>query len=513
MRITNKIIQRNNLANINTNKVYQDKLSTQMSTQKKVNRPSDDPVVAIRALRLRSNVTEVTQYYSKNIPDAESWLSVTEDALKNLTAIITNMISQCTKGSNGDLKTADRQIILEQLEALGDEVYTTGDADYAGRYVFTGYRTDTSLRYEKAETKNYTITEQLDNSAIDMLTKVNTDELLNWNVNNFDSAQMGTLKEDAITSVEVHRLRLAYNDCNENGTVTIQSGKSVDANGNITFANTWTATAMHTYEDPYTAAANDPDACIFIPETGELLLGDNKYNALMSVKDDVTTVADESEIRITYEKENWLAGDLRPEHYFACTSEDGVQYNQSYLNGNAERQDIEYDVGFNQTVRVNSTADECFNHGIGREVDDLIAAIKNVQDIEAVRAEIKTKLDEVAEGDAKDTLKLQYEAADKAYTLAKDKCQKMFENAITSFQGYLDDANLCITNCGTRSSKLELVKSRMQTQKTTFETLKSENEDVDITEVAIQLSSAELTYEAALMATGKVMQTSLLNFI
>ena len=53
-------MQRNNLSNINTNKVYQDKLSTQMSTQKKVSRPSDDPVVSIRALRLRSNVTEVT---------------------------------------------------------------------------------------------------------------------------------------------------------------------------------------------------------------------------------------------------------------------------------------------------------------------------------------------------------------------------------------------------------------------------------------------------------------------
>ena len=141
MRITNKIMQRNNLSNINTNKVYQDKLSTQMSTQKKVSRPSDDPVVSIRALRLRSNVTEVTQYYSKNIPDAESWLDVTEDALKNLTEIITNMIKQCTKASNGDLKSADRQIILEQLKALGDEVYSTGDADYAGRYVFTGYRT------------------------------------------------------------------------------------------------------------------------------------------------------------------------------------------------------------------------------------------------------------------------------------------------------------------------------------------------------------------------------------
>ena len=107
MRVTNKIIQNNNLANINTNKVYQDILSTQMSTQKKISRPSDDPVVAIRALRLRSNVTELTQYYSKNIPDAESWLDVTEDALNNLTEVVTKMIEQCTK-----LKIRQQEICL-----------------------------------------------------------------------------------------------------------------------------------------------------------------------------------------------------------------------------------------------------------------------------------------------------------------------------------------------------------------------------------------------------------------
>ena len=198
MRITNKIMQRNNLSNINTNKVYQDKLSTQMSTQKKVNRPSDDPVVSIRALRLRSNVTEVTQYYSKNIPDAESWLDVTEDALKNLTEIITSMINQSTKGSNGDLKAEDRQIILEQLKALGDEVYSTGDADYAGRYVFTGYRTDTSLSFDKEYNTEYNITEQLGNSSITKLTKVNTGKLLDITAANYKDAGFDKISEQDV---------------------------------------------------------------------------------------------------------------------------------------------------------------------------------------------------------------------------------------------------------------------------------------------------------------------------
>lgn len=520
MRITNKIMQRNNLSNINTNKVYQDKLSTQMSTQKKVNRPSDDPVVAIRALRLRSNVSEVTQYYSKNIPDAESWLSVTEDALKNLTSIVTNMISQCTKGSNGDLKSSDREIILEQLKALGEEVYSTGDADYAGRYVFTGYRTDTSLSFTSEQTLPYEITEQLDSSSIDMLTKVNTDELLNINSANYSTIDVDETK---ISAVDVYRIRLAYNDCTDGATPSISfKQKQTDGSyADVTWpdANTNIET-IHSYADPYSeiAKAGSEDKIIYVPETGELLLGKNKYNTLMAVKDDVSTSAvNEGEIKVTYQKEHWTKGDLRPEHYFYCKSNPGdaakeITYNSDYLKGEPEKQVIEYDVGFNQTIRVNSTADECFQHGIGREVDDLVDAMQNVLDLEAVQSEIK-KLQETATGTDAEKLQTQMDAVEKALTLAKDKCQKMFEGAITSFQGYLDDANLCITNCGTRSSKLELIENRMQNQKTTFETLKSENEDVDITEVAIQLSSAELTYEAALMATGKVMQTTLLNFI
>ena len=507
-------MQRNNLSNINTNKVYQDKLSTQMSTQKKVSRPSDDPVVSIRALRLRSNVTEVTQYYSKNIPDAESWLDVTEDALKNLTEIITNMIQQCTKASNGDLKSADRQIILEQLKALGDEVYSTGDADYAGRYVFTGYRTDTSLSFDKEYNTKYEITEQLDNSSITQLTKVNTGKLLDITANNYNDQNQDykDITENSVSSIDVYRIRLAYDDCKEGGNVKIKFGTT-----ELSTADTIRATTSTANPDPYTDIKKYPNGAIYVADTGELLIGKDLYNQMLACKDDpATSDKNEGEIQITYEKDHWVKGDLRPEHYFACTSTDAdgkvTDYNKSYLDGKSEKQVIEYDVGFNQTIQVNSTADECFQHGIGRTVDDLVQAMQDVVDLENVKTKIEG-LQETATGTDAETLTKQMEAVEKALTLAKDKCQKMFESGITTFQGYLDDANLCVTNCGTRSSKLELIDNRMKSQKTTFETLKSENEDIDVTETVIDLKSAEMTYEAALMATGKVMQTTLLNFI
>ena len=80
-------------------------------------------------------------------------------------------------------------------------------------------------------------------------------------------------------------------------------------------------------------------------------------------------------------------------------------------------------------------------------------------------------------------------------------------------QGFLNEVNVAVTGCGARGSRLELVSSRLSSQKSTFEILKSENEDVDLSEAVVQLTSAEQTYEAALKATGKIMQVNLMDFI
>ena len=99
------------------------------------------------------------------------------------------------------------------------------------------------------------------------------------------------------------------------------------------------------------------------------------------------------------------------------------------------------------------------------------------------------------------------------YDYVRENVHSMFERTITSTQNYLTETNVAVTENGARSSRLNLVSNRLMEQKTTFQTLQSENEDADISEVAIQLTSTELTYEAALMATGKIMQTSLMNYI
>ncbi|MCI9137694.1 MAG: flagellar hook-associated protein FlgL, partial [Lachnospiraceae bacterium] len=162
MRVTNSMISRNSMKNMNNNKVNVDTLNTQMTTQKKINRPSDDPIIAIRALRLRSNLNELNQYYERNIPDAQSWLEITEGALTNMEKILDNIYEKCVDGST-DVKTQeDRAAILKDLQSLRKQVYAEGNADCAGRTVFTGFKTNSQLTFlENEKDTTYEITEKL----------------------------------------------------------------------------------------------------------------------------------------------------------------------------------------------------------------------------------------------------------------------------------------------------------------------------------------------------------------
>ena len=63
MRVTNNMIMSNARTNINGTKVSVDKANTQMTTQKKISRPSEDPVTAIRSLRLSTSLSRVDQFY------------------------------------------------------------------------------------------------------------------------------------------------------------------------------------------------------------------------------------------------------------------------------------------------------------------------------------------------------------------------------------------------------------------------------------------------------------------
>ena len=624
MRITTKMMQNTSLNNLNTNKALQEKLTTQLSTMKKITRPSDDPVIAIRSLKLNSTLNKIDQYYEKNSEDAESWLQLTESAISTTTDILTSMRKYVVQAAQGSLTADDRKAIVENLSNFEKEIYSTGNADSAGRSIFTGYRTDLPLTFTEDKEERYSIIEQRTNACLDTTIFVRTGELASINEGNFN-ADDKTTTEYQVESYNIPRIRLAYADVgfdqdmdvnkenvsisylqtaqvdeihknvavntssytayvsmNANqgdmtitlddgvtttsvtlstngGTYKTSDGMTITANnGVLTFTETDPAKTItmgfeavtddtgtvtgysfdERYEttlkvtdfyesatdEAYEAAIGEAnaDSIVYIAETGELLLGSN-------INAELSALSIDAEIRLGYDKTSWQEGDLDPIHYFYTKRYDELkkdpvtgdskvlEYNPEKLEDPASqeaKQVIEYDIGSNQSIRVNTTADEVFTHDIGRDVDEVISMLDAYSSMEetynTVNAMIKS---EKYEGDELAKLKTELAALDKAKTSLKEKVQKRCEALMTDFDEYIDQAKLAQTNVGSRESRLQLIQNRLSSQQTNFQELVSENEDADVTELAMQLSSVELTYEAALSSISYVMQTTLLDFI
>ena len=637
MRITTKMMQSTSLRNLNTNKSRQEKLVNQMSTGKKITRPSDDPVIAIRSLKLNSTVDKIDQYYEKNASDADSWLDLTRSALATVMDVLTDVKKDAVNIRSTYKQVKDRDAIIKNLKMAIEEIYSTGNADSAGRSVFTGYRTDMPLSLKTDRTELNTITEQFYNNSLDKINFVYAGDLSTLNEGNFKQIEDGVTKKD-IFDADIYRKRLAYDNIDiamklgpdgkpldpveyesnidigymseswANGNAASMSTGSVsayvsidtnaipseavlkltdisttpstevevripkgqasgpiagltgieasyDEDGTIKIVNKNTVPeetasigssvkreADGTYSvsfdveyktslkidpknfyptgtnDAYRSVINDPNAISYIAETGEVLFGDAIAKRLMELPAD-------KELRVTYDKTNWKKNDLDPVHYFyterasktASGKDKTLVYNENFLKDPSKdgKQIIEYDVGNNQTLRVNTTADEAFTHDMGRDMQEMISMLEEYARYETSLNDVESMIKSGKYKDTDDELLLerQKEALQEAMTRVGDKICNRSDKLITNCDQYAERAQLAETDCGARMSRLAMVQNRLSMEQTNFEELVSINEDADYTDLVIQLKSIEMTYNAALSSISYVMQTSLLDFI
>lgn len=499
MRITNNMMMHNTSNNINGNKINVDTMNNQMSSQKKIQRPSEDPVVAIRALRLRTSLSEIDQYYENNIPDAESWMEVTQTALTNMKTILTDVRSQCVYGATDSLKPQDRETILKQLQKLREQIYSEGNADYAGRTVFTGYRTNQKLTFMTADPNTkYEITQDFSYSNIEEHRYYGGQVTVPTN----DTEVKGNTIPNP-TEATFDRIRLSYTGVDGDPTITFKPEQ--DPVVTITSYDRYSDWA-----DPNTGEYKIPAGeAVFIEETGELVLSPELSSKLRS---------DKAVISVTYTKEGFDKGEVRPEYYYNCKDVTDPVNPKEYVkfeNGEEVYQDINYAVAGNQTMTVNTNASDVFDASIGRDIDELIEVVedaisanKKVDDIKSMQG-----MEAYASKESQDALAEWLKAAQKEADYADDNMQKLYNSYIGNCDKYLEKVNLAITTVGSKGVSLDLIKNRMSNQQSTIETLKSTNEDRELSDIIIDYTAAQSAYEISLQAASKISKNTLLNYL
>ena len=141
MRITNNMMFDSSIRNLNNNLQRLSDAQTKYSTQSKIQVPSDDPVIATRAIKYRDYVADVEQY-QKNTSDATSWMQVTDDALQGVADYMTRLKELVVNGANDTNSTASKAAIADEIKEIKKGLIDTMNTSYAGRYVFAGYNTD-----------------------------------------------------------------------------------------------------------------------------------------------------------------------------------------------------------------------------------------------------------------------------------------------------------------------------------------------------------------------------------
>ena len=145
MRITNNMLITNMVGYLSTNLASMAKYQAMASTGKLIQKASEDPIIAARSLKLNTDTSVLTQY-KKNADSAIAWMETTETALRSLESQLVEIRTRVVQASNGGtLADEDRQAIASQVKQIRDEIINLANSTYSGRYIFSGYKSDTPL--------------------------------------------------------------------------------------------------------------------------------------------------------------------------------------------------------------------------------------------------------------------------------------------------------------------------------------------------------------------------------
>jgi flagellar hook-associated protein 3 FlgL len=141
MRITTGMMQRNTLADINRLNERVQRAQSRASSNKQIERPSDDPFNAARALQLRGSLAGVKEY-QRSIEDAQGWQEAAELGMSTVTEAVARARDLLVQGSSTTADPTSRGSIAAEIDELIKTVKQAGNTSFQGRYVFAGTRTD-----------------------------------------------------------------------------------------------------------------------------------------------------------------------------------------------------------------------------------------------------------------------------------------------------------------------------------------------------------------------------------
>ncbi len=465
MRVTNNMLVKTMMTNINSNLSRLNKLQQQMSTGKKIRVPSDDPIIAARALKFRTDVSEIEQF-KKNTEDSLSWLEVTENALSSLGDVIHRARELTVHASNGTLSDDDRLKIKAEISQLKKNIVEIGNASYAGRYVFAGYKTDEP----PFEVEDTVVGEKIKYNG----------KYLSIGGPISSSVAGPTTANTFETFVQTNLDQISGQPELVMGNFTSFTAAAPNLDFNITLGGTNTQTMSLTDGTTYTISSAISEI-------------QSKINAATAFGPDQIRVSeDNGRIKLTVLDESVNSIEINnpiPTAPSAPLDVSQLGFADGVKSVRNQKQDIQYEVSIGNRIKVNAEGNEVFGSG----VDGLFETFK--------------KLELALDGETS------YLTATISTVSNASTTTFSIDEVLSDLDNNMDNLLKVRADVGARTSFVELTKSRLADDYINFTALMSKNEDADMAEVIINLQNEQNVYNASLSAGAKIIQPTLVDFI
>ena len=112
-------------------------IQNELSTGKRLLKPSDNPVDTANDIKLKTQLAEETQYHT-NIQDGINFMNVSDTAMQSMETIMQRLRELAVEGSSDTLSASDRTNMQPEVDQLFRQLVSLTNTQYNGAYVFGG---------------------------------------------------------------------------------------------------------------------------------------------------------------------------------------------------------------------------------------------------------------------------------------------------------------------------------------------------------------------------------------
>jgi flagellar hook-associated protein 3 FlgL len=116
---------------------------TRLATGKKINKPSDDITGTMKAMDYKLNIS-INEQYAANITGLKNGFDFMDNVFSSTLTLLGNLKQITNDGATGSQTDEQRSISATQAAQIRDQILNLANSKFNGKYIFSGYRTDTN---------------------------------------------------------------------------------------------------------------------------------------------------------------------------------------------------------------------------------------------------------------------------------------------------------------------------------------------------------------------------------